>query len=365
MIDNISDISTWLEKDLLATDPSKWEREFIIRMQRLVEWHLSASPKYNKLLTNLKLCRRPFDSINELQSFPFIPVSLFKDHDLKSIDNESVFKLLKSSGTSGTGQSKIYLDKANARNQSLVLTKIMKNIFNDKARLPMLIIDSLRGLSERSSFSARGAAIIGFSMYGKNATYALKANMEIDYESIENFMSRYSSKNVFIFGFTYIIWKYFASKLQHKSLQFNFPKGILLHGGGWKKMNTSSVSKTTFNDKCSKVLGLSKILNYYGMVEQTGSLFTECSQGYLHSTSYSTILTRSVDNLSVLPPHQVGLVQLLSILPTSYPGHSLLTEDLGVVRGKNDCKCGMPGTYFEILGRLPTAELRGCSDTRA
>ena len=361
----ISDISTWLENDLLAADPSKWEREFILRMQRLVEWHLNASPKYKKLLTHLKLPSHPFDAVSELEGFPFIPVSLFKDYDIKSIDDESVFKLLKSSGTSGTGQSKIYLDKANAKNQSLVLTQIMKKVFDHKARLPMLIIDSPSVLSERSSFSARGAAIIGFSMYGKNATYALKENMEIDYESIENFLSRYSGENIFIFGFTYIIWKYFVSKFKGNSLKFGFPKGILLHGGGWKKMNTSRVSKSTFNEVCSKVFGLKKIVNYYGMVEQTGSLFTECSQGYLHSTSYSTILTRSVDDLSALPPHKVGLVQLLSMLPTSYPGHSLLTEDLGVIRGKNDCKCGLPGTYFEILGRLSSAELRGCSDTRA
>ena len=53
------------------------------------------------------------------------------------------------------------------------------------------------------------------------------------------------------------------------------------------------------------------------------------------------------------------------MLPESYPGHSLLTEDEGVILGEDDCPCGRRGKYFKILGRLPQAEIRGCSDTYA
>jgi hypothetical protein len=51
----------------------------------------------------------------------------------------------------------------------------------------------------------------------------------------------------------------------------------------------------------------------------------------------------------------------VSTLPTSYPGHVLLTEDLGVVHGIDDGD--WPGKRFSVLGRLPRAEARGCSDT--
>ena len=51
----------------------------------------------------------------------------------------------------------------------------------------------------------------------------------------------------------------------------------------------------------------------------------------------------------------------MSTLPTSYPGHVLLTEDLGVVHGIDDGD--WPGKRFSVLGRLPRAEARGCSDT--
>jgi len=58
-----------------------------------------------------------------------------------------------------------------------------------------------------------------------------------------------------------------------------------------------------------------------------------------------------------------GLVQVVSTLPKSYPGHVLLTEDEGELIGEDDCPCGRKGKYFKIHGRIKGAEIRGCSDT--
>jgi len=60
-----------------------------------------------------------------------------------------------------------------------------------------------------------------------------------------------------------------------------------------------------------------------------------------------------------------GIIETVSVLPGSYPGHVLLTEDEGVILGEDDCPCGRLGKYFKIEGRLQNAELRGCSDTYA
>jgi hypothetical protein len=68
-----------------------------------------------------------------------------------------------------------------------------------------------------------------------------------------------------------------------------------------------------------------------------------------------------------LEPLGIGkevVIQVLSCLPTSYPGHSLLTEDAGILLGVDNCPCGRLGKYFHVTGRLAQAEIRGCSDTR-
>ena len=99
------------------------------------------------------------------------------------------------------------------------------------------------------------------------------------------------------------------------------------------------------------------------MVEQTGSIFIECKFGYFHTTIYSDILIRN-SNFDINNFNSVGLIQLISLLPTSYPGHNILTEDLGEIIGEDDCLCGLKGKYFKVHGRVKEAELRGCSDVK-
>ena len=63
-----------------------------------------------------------------------------------------------------------------------------------------------------------------------------------------------------------------------------------------------------------------------------------------------------------LKPNQRGIVQLLSLIPSSYPGHNILTEDIGEEIPIEKCNCDIKGKKFIIHGRLEKTEIRGCSD---
>ena len=110
-----------------------------------------------------------------------------------------------------------------------------------------------------------------------------------------------------------------------------------------------------------KKLKNKKIKNYYGLVEQIGSIFFECKCGYFIASNFSEIIIRD-ENLKECSYGKKGFVQLLSLLPTSYPGHSILTEDIGEIVEDKNCNCYGHGTRFLIHGRLKNAELRGCSN---
>jgi phenylacetate-coenzyme A ligase PaaK-like adenylate-forming protein len=147
--------------------------------------------------------------------------------------------------------------------------------------------------------------------------------------------------------------------------RLNFGTGsVLIHGGGWKRLQDQQVDNATFKARLREQLGIERVFNYYGMVEQVGSIFMECEQGRLHAPTFADVVVRDPLTLDPLPPGQVGVVQVLSALPVSYPGHSLLTEDLGLLHGEDDCPCGRLGRTFSVLGRMPQVEMRGCSDTR-
>jgi hypothetical protein len=228
----------------------------------------------------------------------------------------------------------------------------------------MLILDEPGVLKDRDSFSARGAGILGFSQFGTDHAYALQsATMAVDWNVVQDFLSKHSGERIFLFGFTWIVWQYFLCAAEASGLQLDFSNSILIHGGGWKKLEASKVSGEEFKRRFRSSLGVREIYNYYGLVEQTGSIYMECEEGYFHAADYSEVLIRDPRTLAEQIPGNSGLIETLSTIPRSYPGHVLLTEDLGIVHGLDGCGCGRRGTFFSVIGRLPAAELRGCSDT--
>jgi len=302
------------------------------------------------------------EEIESYPKIPFLPVALFKELDLMSIDASEVVKTMTSSGTTGQEVSKIYLDKSTASNQQKTLAKIVSE-FTGASRMPMLIIDSPSVLKDRKMFSARGAGILGFSIFGSDRIYALNDKMEPDIPAVEAFLEKHESKRILIFGFTFIVWQHFYLEMLKHNFKHNLHNGILIHGGGWKRLISEAVSKADFKQRLNDVCGLSDIHDYYGMVEQTGCIYMECEHGYLHASIYSDVITRRYIDFSPCEYGEPGIIQVVSVLPESYPGHSLLTEDEGVIIGEDDCLCGRKGKYFLISGRLKQAEVRGCSDT--
>lgn len=325
----------------------------------LIRHHYRECLPYKKILDALQ-----FDPKKEhdRSSLPFLPVGLFKTQDLMSVRSDNIVRTLISSGTSGQGRSQIYLDHNTAHNQKRALSRIVTDVIGKK-RVPLLVIDSPAVVSDRKKLAARGAAIIGFSMFATNATYALFESMEPNWAAIEKFCSINRGGNVLVFGFTFIIWNHLVRKLLDLGKSLDLSSGVLIHGGGWKKTTEHAVDNNIFKDSARESLGIEQVHNYYGMVEQTGSIFLECEHGYLHSSVLSDVSALNGD-FSECKFMQSGVLKLTSLLPTSYPGNIVLTEDLGKVVGEDSCECGRLGKYFEVDGRIPEAETRGCSDTR-
>jgi phenylacetate-coenzyme A ligase PaaK-like adenylate-forming protein len=331
-------------------------------LSSLVQLHYAGCPQYKRILDTIGF---ELNSVRKIEDFPFLPVRLFKEHELLSVDRSEIIKTVTSSGTTGQRVSKIYLDRENATNQTKVLTKISSS-FLGKKRLPMLVVDSESVVKDRKLFSARAAGILGFSMLGHDVTYALDDQMNLDTETVIAFLERHEHTPILLFGFTFIIWQHFITQLNTNNLQrLNIENGIMIHGGGWKKINEQAVDHRAFKTAVENACGIRSVYNYYGMAEQTGSIFMECERGRLHASIFSDILIRNPQNFECLGIGKRGLIQLISLLPTSYPGHSILSEDIGELLGEDECPCGRMGKFFKVHGRIKNAEIRGCGDTFA
>jgi phenylacetate-coenzyme A ligase PaaK-like adenylate-forming protein len=353
------DFHHWLDYAPYGLDSARKRKVMLEAMRRLTEWHVEQCIGYQQIMKTLQVAA---GRLERLEDVPYLPVRLFKEFDLLSVPRGEVFKTMTSSGTSGQQVSRVYLDKATASLQTKVLSRLMTGVLGKK-RVPMLVLDSPSVLKDRVAFSARGAGILGFSMFGLDVTYALDEDMQLDISALESFLRRHPEGPIFLFGFTFMIWQYLVLPLLKSGSRLPLDRGILLHGGGWKKLQDQAVDNDGFKQGLLQMAGLTQVVNYYGMVEQTGSLYLECDQGHLHAPVFSDVIVRRMEDFAPAAHGEEGVIEVLSMLPRSYPGHALLTEDRGTILGEDDCSCGRLGKYFRVHGRLIQAEVRGCSDT--
>ena len=334
------------------------------RLKELTELHRERCPEYRRMLEAVG-CEP--EAVRSYKDLPFLPVRLFKEMELKSVPKEEIVKTMTSSGTTGQAVSKIYLDRATSANQQKAMVKIVSD-FTGSGRMPMILIDCPGVVKNRAMFSARGAGILGFSIFGAKKIYALDDDMRLDAEGVKNFLEENRGKKILLFGFTFMVWQHFYKellRLKEEGISFDLSGGILIHGGGWKKLASEAVSHDEFHRRMEEACGLRDIHDYYGMVEQTGCIYMECEYGHLHASNFSDVIVRRPSDFSEAACGEKGILQVVSTIPESYPGHSLLTEDEGCILGEDDCPCGRKGKYFRIDGRLKHAEIRGCSDTYA
>lgn len=352
-------IDTFFKLEPYSLDKEKKESLLLEALKQLTEFHKENCIEYQNFLRAVKY--NP-DNIKHIYDIPFYPVRMFKKFDLLSVPRENIFKIMTSSGTTGQAVSKIFVDKETAMNQQKTMIKILSDFWGKK-RLPMLIVDKKSTVSDRTKFSARSAAIIGLRVAAKEMEFVLNEDMSLNYKILDEFLDKYQGQRIVIFGFTFIVWQHFYNAIKEK--KYDLSNCYLMTGGGWKKLQSESVDTEEFKNSIKKSTGITHFIDHYGMVEQTGCIYAECEYGHLHASNYSDIIVRNYRDFSPCKIGEQGIIQVLSILPHSYPGHSLITEDEGVILGEDDCPCGRKGKYIKIIGRMKNAELRGCSDTYA
>ena len=353
-------------EDFYRLEPYELEKEkkqqlLTKELIELTEFHRENCTEYSRLLGALGYRK---EAVKNIEDIPFYPVRMFKEYELLSVDRKEIFKTMTSSGTTGQAVSKIFVDKDTAMMQQKVMIKILSDYWGKK-RLPMLIIDSPSVVKDRKTFSARGAAIIGLNIVSRDTVYVLNEDMSLNKDKLKAFLEKYKGQRFIMFGFTFIVWQHFYQELLHSEEEFDLSEGFLMTGGGWKRLESESVGRMEFKKCFQKLCGITHFLDHYAMVEQTGCIYAECECGHLHASIYSDVIVRNYKDFSPCEIGEKGMIQVVSVLPHSYPGHSLLTEDEGVIVGEDDCPCGRKGKYIQVIGRMKNAELRGCSDTYA
>jgi phenylacetate-coenzyme A ligase PaaK-like adenylate-forming protein len=335
-------------------------------LERQVACCRDSIPAYRKYLSEVGLHSSRYSSYADV---PFLPVSVFKEFDLCTVPQNQVVRVLKSSATTTGTPSKIYLDKPTAFRQTQALAASVMELIGAQKR-PYLVLDCEEINSSGSALTARGAALRGFMPFASSVTYALRqdgANLELQFEVLDKFFKQQEGKPILVSGFTYMVWIDVIQRLRQEGIRFHHPEMKLFHSGGWKRLTELSVEKEIFARGAAEAFGCdqSDVRDFYGMVEQVGVVFVDCEAGNKHTPNFAEVAIRDFLTLKQVRAGESGLIEVFSALPTSYPGQAVLTEDIGLLLGVDNCPCGRPGLHFRFQGRVAKAEIRGCGDTFA
>jgi phenylacetate-coenzyme A ligase PaaK-like adenylate-forming protein len=343
------------------------DRVLLPILAQQVKDNMAFSQQLQKFYTSSGKDPSTYASIADI---PPIPVSMFKKFSLKTCPDDQVARVLNSSATTSGIPSRIYINKETSFRQSKGLIAILKD-FVGGSRRPVLVIDTENvNKDDADTLSARGAAIRGISNFGKKLVYVMdekSGELFLNRQKLQGFIDEFKGQEILVSGFTYIIWTRFVKQVQDAGIKLDFPAMKLVHSGGWKKLAAQAVTKDVFSKALAGMFNTEQrnIVDFYGMVEQLGVVFLDCKAGHKHAPDFAEIIIRDPYTMKEQPSGKAGLIEIASIIPSSYPGQAIITEDIGEIVGVDDCPCGRKGKYFVFRSRVERAETRGCGDTFA
>lgn len=333
------------------------DHAFLSDLRTLTEHHLAGCPEYARIWPH-------WTSAEAVSEFPFLHVGTFKSVRFVTLTPGITHqRVLKSSATSSGVPSQITLDQRSVELQSRSSSAILADFLGYERR-PLVVLDSAAGLRSGAELSARTAAALSLKPLSSDILFALKHVSDPAIMRWDQLLSiLHKSDSLLVYGFTWILWCAWAAAeipievrrlLRGKRIDF-------VHSGGWKKLEHLRVSREQFDAKLLCNLDpRSRVLDFYGLVEQVGVIYPLCVAGFRHVPIWADILVR--DPWTLLPlTGSEGQLQFINLLAWGAPYHNVLTEDLGrIIPG--ECPCGRKGKRFEFTRRMAKAEMRGCAN---
>lgn len=273
-------------------------------------------------------------SVDEIEEIPFLPISFFKTHSVKSSEFNPAI-VFKSSGTTGQNTSRHYIKEPGLYEQSFLTC--FERFFGEPEKY--CILGLLPSYLEQgaSSLVYMVDTLIKKSGHQKSGFYLY--DHQGLFETISGLESQ--SQPALLFGVTYALLD-FAEK---HSLEL---KNTLLIETGGMKGRKRELTKTELYQQLQRAFSVSEIHSEYGMTELLSQAYAV--NGLYQCPPWMRVILRDETDPFALGVKSgaVNFIDLANIYSCSF----IATEDLGKMH---------PDGRFETLGRLDNTDIRGCS----
>ncbi|MFN8333965.1 MAG: acyl transferase [Cyclobacteriaceae bacterium] len=301
---------------------------------RLFRHQVEHNPVYGSYIRNLRI--DPLN-VSSLEAIPFLPISFFKTHALKtgSWNRETVFT---SSGTTGLTTSSheiadlnFYLTHAEKCFTHFFGPLDQYHIF---ALMPSYLERNGSSLIEmlRHFINRTGSADSGFYLYNHDE---LARNLE---------RAKKSNRKIILWGVAFALLD-FAEKFS-----IDLSGGLVFETGGMKGRR-KEVTREELHRELKRCFNVSEVHSEYGMTELLSQAYTKGGELFFPSPWMKILVRETTD------PLEKGLISKgggLNVIDfANFDSIAFIeTEDAGKLN---------PDGTFEVLGRLDNSDVRGCN----
>jgi hypothetical protein len=280
------------------------------------------------------------DLINRIEDIPFLPVSFFKTHFIKTtvFEPEVIFE---SSGTSGSATSRHLVKSADLyRHSYLNAFRLFYGAPSDYCILALLpsylekgnssLVYMVKGWMQQSGHPANG-----FYLHNYTELAAALAGLE------------QKEQKTLLIGVTYALLD-FAALFPHPL------KHTMIMETGGMKGRMKEIVRSEVHGQLMEAFGVETVQSEYGMTELLSQAYAKEGGSFSTPPWMKVVLRDEDDHRSVLSVANGTLTGGLNIIDLAnlYSCSFIATEDVGRLRSD--------GT-FEVLGRMDNTDIRGCS----
>lgn len=342
------------------------EGQFLQAVRENITFHTVNCPGYAEILQCEAFGVQMLQSIRDLYRIPVLPTLYLKNNPLYSMDESCFIIKAASSGTSGA-KSLIGID----RQSFLCGLNMVCHTFSYHGLLSVLPTNYIVLGFRREKGDPTGTAqtMYGTTMFAPalQRTYAVKkvdGAYQVDTEGILRALHSYQNLGlpVRFVGLPAYMY-YLVCTLKKNGIRFRFNKhSRVLLGGGWKQTQVSKEQRQELYDLLYETLGISanQCKEFFSAVEHPIA-YCGCKNRHFHVPIYSRVIVRDVKTLEPVSNGTVGLLSFVSPLLYSVPLVSVMTDDLAILHDGEECGCGIPTPYFEVLGRAGVQGVKTCA----
>jgi phenylacetate-coenzyme A ligase PaaK-like adenylate-forming protein len=289
---------------------------------------------YQAYMTNLRI--NPADILTSAQ-IPYLPISFFKTHEVRSSSHvpEIIFS---SSGTTGMSQSKHLVTDIHLYEQSFNST--FEQFYGTIENTCLLALLPAYLEREGSSLIYMVDALLQQSKH-PDSGYFLH-NHEALYHKLQQLQS--AGQKTILMGVTYALLDFI------EQYHLDFPELVVMETGGMKGKRKEMV-REELHQLLQDGFGVKAIHSEYGMTELLSQAYSH-GNGVFNCPPWMKIYLRDTnDPLSLINGNKTGGINVID-LANLHSCSFIATQDLGRL---------FPDGSFEVLGRFDHSDIRGCN----